>query len=71
LRGADDPYLVEPLLIALANDSYEHVRDAAAEGLAEFLDEAGVREALEEALVNDPSPLVRKSVGESLGSVER
>jgi TolB-like protein/HEAT repeat protein len=71
LRGADDPYLVEPLLIALANDSYEHVRDAAAEGLAEFLDEAGVREALEEALVNDPSPLVRKTAGESLGSVER
>ena len=71
LRGADDPSLVEPLLILLANDSYEHVRDAAAEGLVEFLDEAGVREALEEALANDPSPLVRKRAGESLGSVER
>lgn len=71
LRGADDPYLVEPLLIALANDSYEHIRDAAAEGLGEFLDEDGVREALEEASVNDPSPLVRKTAGESLGSVER
>ena len=71
LHGVDDPDLVEPFLIALANDSYERVRDVAAANLAEFLDEAGVREALEEALVNDPSPLVRRTAGESLGSVER
>ncbi len=71
LSGADDLYLVQPLLDALANDSDELVRDAAARGLVEFLDEAGVREALEEALVNDASPLVKKRAGESLESVER
>jgi TolB-like protein/HEAT repeat protein len=71
LSGSDDPYLIEPFLIALANDSYEHVRDIAAQGLAEFLDEAGVREALEEASANDPSPLVRRTAGQSLGSIER
>ncbi len=71
LSEADDLYLVQPLLDALANDSDELVRDAAARGLVEFLDEAGVSEALEEALVNDASPLVRKRAGESLQSVER
>jgi len=71
LSGADDLYLVQPLLDALANDSDELVRDAAARGLVEFRDEAGVREALEEASVNDASPLVKKTAGESLESIER
>jgi HEAT repeat protein len=71
LSNIDDPFLIEPFLIALANDSYEHVRDAAARGLGQFLDQTGVREALEDASVNDPSPLVRKTVSESLGSIER
>jgi len=71
LSGTGDPYLVQPLLDALANDSEELVRDAAARGLVEFRDEAGVREALEEASVNDASPLVKKTAGESLESIER
>ena len=71
LSRIDDPYLIELFLIALANDSYEHVRDAAARGLGQFLDETGVREALETASVNDPSPLVRKTASEALGAIER
>ncbi len=71
LNGTSDPYLVQPLLDALANDSDERVRDAAAKGLTEFLAESGVHEALEQARVNDASPLVRKTVNEALETVNR
>ncbi len=71
LSVESDPYLVAPLLSALVNDPDERGREAAASGLAQFLEHPGVREGLEEALVYDASLLVRKRAEESLESVNR
>jgi hypothetical protein len=54
-RGIDDPYLVQPLLQSLANDPEPDVRMQAALTLNRFLDEPGVREALQWAAGEDPS----------------
>ncbi len=71
LSRTGDPYLVQPLLDALANDSNELVRDAAAKGLAQFLAEPSVHQALEHATANDSSPLVREAANEVLESANR
>lgn len=55
-----DPYLVQPLLHSLANDSHEVVRKRAATVLRNFLDKPGVREALTYAGEYDPSAQVRR-----------
>jgi HEAT repeat protein len=62
MAGVDDPYLVQPLLHSLANDADEGVRRVAAETLKGFLDEPGVREALEYARDYDASERVRNEI---------
>jgi HEAT repeat protein/TolB-like protein len=62
MAGVDDPYLVQPLLHSLANDADEGVRRVAAETLKGFLDEPGVREALEYARDYDASERVRSEI---------
>ena len=71
LEKTGDTYLVPPMAEALATDPDEEVRETVARGLGDFLGYPGVREDLEEALLNDTSPLVRKAVEEALGSVNR
>ncbi len=71
LEKTGDTYLVPPMAEALATDPDEEVRATVARGLGEFLGYPGVREDLEEALLNDTSPLVRKAADEALGSVNR
>lgn len=71
LTGTGDAYVVEPLLEALATDQSEEMRDLAARELGGFLDHPGVREALAEVTVQDPSLVVRKTAEESLESVNR
>lgn len=71
LGKTGDTYLVPPMAEALATDPDEEVRATVARGLGEFLGYPGVREDLEEALLNDTSPLVRKAAEEALGSVNR
>jgi HEAT repeat protein len=61
LRGIDDAYVIQPLLYALANDSAENVRRAAALTLGYFVDAPGVREGLARAATDDPSPEVAAS----------
>ena len=60
LRRIDDPYLVQPLVHALANDTNPIVRQQAALTLNTFLDEPGIRDALLRAAAEDgsrePSP---------------
>jgi len=55
MRRIDDPYLVQPLLQALANDDNPIVRQQAALTLNTFLDEPGVRGSLLRAAAEDPS----------------
>ncbi len=62
MAGVDDPYLVQPLLHSLANDADAGVRRVAAETLKGFLDEPGVREALEYARDYDASERVRNEI---------
>jgi len=71
LTKTGDTYLVPPMAEALVTDPDEGVRATVARGLGEFLGYPGVREDLEEALLNDTSPLVRKAAKEALGSVNR
>ena len=71
LKKTGDTYLVQPMAEALAADPDEEVRATVARGLGEFLGYPGVREDLEEALLNDTSPLARKAAEEALGSVNR
>ncbi len=71
LKTTGDTYLVPPMAEALATDPDEEVRATVARGLGDFLGYPGVREDLEEALLNDTSPLVRKAAEEALGSVNR
>ena len=62
MAGVDDSYLVQPLLHSLANDADEGVRRVAAETLRGFLDEPGVREALDYARDYDASERVRNEI---------
>ncbi|MDH3420081.1 MAG: HEAT repeat domain-containing protein [Gammaproteobacteria bacterium] len=62
LSRVDDPTVVELFLVALARDSDEGVRETAVRGLRLHVDDPVVREALEHAMVNDTSPLIRTVV---------
>ena len=59
LQGTKDPYLVQPLLDALAYDSSQYVRREAATTLEDYIEEPGVRDALATAMENDDSKNVR------------
>jgi len=61
LRGVTDPYIVQPLLYAVANDAAEDVRLAAALTLAPFIDQAVVRDALTRAAAEVPSETPKAS----------
>ena len=59
--------LVGPLIRALQSDPAEKAREEAAETLANYLDEPGVKSALEDAAHNDSDKDVREQASESLG----
>ena len=61
-----NPLLLQPLLQALANDPDASVRSEAAETLDLYIDEFGVREALQSAGQFDASPDVREQAMSSL-----
>ena len=67
----DSADVVRPLLEALESDPNERVRNTVANGLARFSEYPDVIEALEETMVSDVSPLVRKSARESLALINR
>jgi HEAT repeat protein len=56
LRHVGDPALLQPLLHTLAADPEAGVRYQAALDLYAFLGQAGVREALQRAVTEDPAP---------------
>jgi flagellar biosynthesis GTPase FlhF len=60
------PMLLQPLLQALASDANNFVREEAAETLDLYLDQPGVREALELAAQYDAHPSVRRQATISL-----
>ncbi len=68
LKGVGDPYLIQPLLESLAYDSSPDVRREAAKTLEDFIDEPGVREALEYAIAHDESQVVRDRAHFTLAS---
>jgi hypothetical protein len=59
------------LLTELAGHPVETVREVVVQGLAEFIDYPGVREALETAAVEDPSRFVREGARDSLDLANR
>ena len=59
------------MLSELAGDPVETAREVIVQGLAEFIDYPGVREALERAAVDDPSPIVREGAQDSLHPANR
>lgn len=61
-----NPLLLQPLLQALANDPDARVRSEAAETLDLYIDEIGVREALQNASEIDADPDVRQQALSSL-----
>jgi len=63
---SDDPRFLDLYLTALERDSDETVRQTAVTGLAQFIDDPAIREALEHAMVNDSSPYIRKTIAETL-----
>lgn len=71
LSRRGDSSLVEPLLRALNEDTDEHVREAIVQALAEFIEEPGVREALEEVRVDETSPLLMSRAEEVLKFTSR
>lgn len=69
LRVSEDPELITPMLEALAVDQNEQVREEVVQALhRHHLDEPGIREALEAALPDEQSPLVRKRLEEALAA---
>lgn len=60
------PLLLQPLLQALANDPHRSVREEAAETLDLYLDQGGVREALQVAAEYDADSGVRQQAQVSL-----
>ena len=68
--GADarnrDTALVAPMLHALASDPAAGVREEAADSLGNYLDEPGVRAALQVAAESDPDQDVREEAYDSL-----
>jgi HEAT repeat protein len=55
------PDVVDDLVEALAEEPSETVREWVVHALEMNIDEPGVRDALESAQLNDPSPLVRST----------
>ena len=55
------PDVVDDLVDALAEEPSESVREWVVHALRKNIDEPGVRDALENAQLNDPSPLVRNT----------
>jgi len=55
LHFVEDSAVLQPLLYALANDSNERVRAAAARALSTHVDEPGVGDALRRAAAEDPN----------------
>ncbi len=66
MSGVGDPDLIQPLLHSLSNDPDEDVREEAAKVLRDFLDEPGVRGALEYAGDYDISEAVRREARYSM-----
>jgi TolB-like protein len=67
-----DPIVVEPMLQLLSEDPDERVRERVLMVLSmRFIEEPGVREAIEGAQTNDSSPLVRKAAEERLRRASR
>ena len=67
LSRTGDPGVVEPMLQLLSEDPDERVRERVLMLLSmRFIEEPGVREAIEGAQTNDSSPLVRKAAEEWL-----
>jgi len=64
--GRMHPLLLQPLLHALANDSESTAREEAAETLDLYLNEPGVRQALQTASQFDEAPNVRRQASASL-----
>lgn len=69
LGGSGDADLTPHLLIALQEDPQENVRESVAQILAQYIDEPGVREALEDARQNDDSLLVKSTAEQVLQSI--
>lgn len=59
LRGADNAKVPPVLIRSLSSDPDEDVRTDAAQTLGEYLGQAEVKSALQQAAVNDPSDKVR------------
>ena len=64
--GRTHPLLLQPLLHAMANDTERTAREEAAETLDLYLDQPGVREALQAASQYDADPGVRRQALASL-----
>ena len=65
LEGADDPYLIQPLLNALSADPSAPVRRAAATTLHDYLDDPSVVTALERARRFDGDDAVRSAAADA------
>lgn len=59
LRGADKPYLIQPLLAALETETDDFPRQMAVTALGDYLDDPSVRSALESVARDDPSAQIR------------
>ncbi|MEL7538786.1 MAG: HEAT repeat domain-containing protein [Pseudomonadota bacterium] len=55
------PVVVQPLVEALANEDDESIRESIIGALGQVINEPGARTAIEQAQIDDPSPLVRKT----------
>ncbi len=71
LGGSGDRDLTPHLLIAMQEDPHENVRETLVQLLSEYIDEPGVREALDDTLENDDSLLVKSAVRQVLQSADR
>ncbi len=68
LQGSGNAKLVPPLLSVLKSDADEDVRDEAARTLGEFVSQAEVKTALEQAASGDASEKVRRRAQAMLGA---
>jgi HEAT repeat protein len=66
LHGVKSPEIKAPLLELLERDADATVREEAAETLDDYLDDAQVRAALEQAAATDAEPSVRKQAAAAL-----
>jgi HEAT repeat protein len=70
MYGADDPYLIEPMLQSLTYDASEVSHRFAAGSLGTFVSNPDVRAALHKAQTSDPSETVRMSAQAALQTDE-